>query len=335
MKAVPSTRLQELDGTSLSGLHDVVLAALQAVHTYGASVPLETIELNVIDFIEREAAREPEGPFAEWAREIRRNAMAYLAAIENYDAMRALADAVAEARLFLALAERLPVERVPKAKVDPTPDFKVPTANGHVFIEAKTPDVAMGSEKHRQIMNEGLDAKIDLANQLAHGKRLAITERVVAPYEQAGLDYNPRSRRMVIETLIVRGRRLATREQFSHGPTVLLLNLDRLPIMGNAGNGLMDRAFIDQESGVMVSGILWHVAFGRAGDPIRRVPEFDGISDDDDGALGLDGILLARGFVPAILFYVHSNFYAAIRRTTAGAAVRSLVCSVAADTAEA
>ena len=71
--------------------------------------------------------------------------------------------------------------------------------------------------------------------------------------------------------------------QFKEGPTLALVVVDRLLLPG----GMFDLApyyYADFNDGGIRSGVLWHMAYGRSGTPIFRLPEFA-------GAKSLDGHL--------------------------------------------
>lgn len=81
------------------------------------------------------------------------------------------------------------------------------------------------------------------------------------------------------------------RAQFQQGPTFALLNLLRLPLPGQGASSLAPSFYDDANGGACVSGVLWHVAFGKLGWPIYRYPEFEG-DGTADGTLSREGILV-------------------------------------------
>ena len=58
----------------------------------------------------------------------------------------------------------------------------------------------------------------------------------------------------------------------------------------------------------IVSGVLWHVAFGQTGDIIFRPIEFEG-KPNIDSKLTKNGILVDNSFIKGIVFVTYSNFH--------------------------
>ena len=139
----------------------------------------------------------------------------------------------------------------------------------------------------------------DLDRQLAAGKRMAMTLREVSPYRKYGKDdeYDWRSVRVSIDRLIAKCRQAFKSPQFSLGPTFALANLLRMPIHDQGDRPLAPFAYCPHIGGACVSGALWNVCFGNVGDPIHRLPDFEG-AGTADGRLTREGVLVGNERLP-------------------------------------
>ncbi len=120
-----------------------------------------------------------------------------------------------------------------------------------------------------------------------------MAEQEIAPYRGFGSDagYDPRSPRMVIETLCEKVSGNFKAGQFRRGLTFAVANLLRLPLMGQGSSALAPFYYEPVPGGSCASGVLWHLAFGTIGTPIHKVPEFEG-AGTVDGELLRAGILV-------------------------------------------
>lgn len=127
------------------------------------------------------------------------------------------------------------------------------------------------------MLNDGLDAKVELEEQLRAGKPVASAITEIAPFRKAGEteSYDSRSLIRVIDTLREKSLQSFKGGQFAQGPTLALAVVDRLLLPG----GKFDLApyyHADFNDGGIAGGVLWHMAYGRCGTPIFRLPEFAG-----------------------------------------------------------
>jgi hypothetical protein len=236
----------------------------------------------------------------------------------RHEIYRQVFEVYSEALAYRLLKERsqgrLRIKKIPKAET-PSPDFEceltVDSNNEKrtltFFIEVKTLDVVDATQRLPEMLDEGMDAHVEIERQHRAGKAVAIASGVIAPYRHYGnaRDYDPFSVRQVIEILIQKAAQNFKATQFQRGPTFALANLLRLPLPGQGASALAP-IFYDPRSGACVSGVLWHLAFGQLGAPIHRSPRFSG-SGTTDGELRRAGILIdpALGMPAAGLIALH------------------------------
>ena len=72
------------------------------------------------------------------------------------------------------------LEKLPTGD-DKTPDFHYAGAPD-VWLEVKTPSVDRGKERVKASIEESFEGRVDLERQLAAGRKVAMTEQVIAPY---------------------------------------------------------------------------------------------------------------------------------------------------------
>ena len=164
-----------------------------------------------------------------------------------------------------------------------TPDFRCDPPDGKPFyVEVKTFDIVGGDARKRDMLYDGLDSKVELEEQIGAGKSVAMAESEIAPFRKAGetKTYDSRSLNRVIDTLREKSLGAFKEGQFKEGPTLALVVVDRLLLPG----GKFDLApyyYADFNDGGITSGVLWHMAYGRPGTPIFRLPEFAGANSLD------------------------------------------------------
>ena len=181
--------------------------------------------------------------------------------------------------VYLYLTQRgLLTERLSERPGKGTPDFKCKWHNGkHFFVEVKSFDVVGGEFRNREMMENALDAKVELEEQIIAGKRIALATNEIDPYRKSGKQdkYDPFSLIRVIETLRDKSLTAFKNKQFKDGPTFALVLADRLVLPG--GRFALSPYYYDNyDEGAIVSGVMWHMAYGRPGTPIFRHPDFPG-----------------------------------------------------------
>lgn len=181
---------------------------------------------------------------------------------------------------YLRSRPGLQAGRVEESKVqgESRPDFICKFEDGEMFyIEVKSLDIVGGEFRHLEMMNDALEVQADLDERRKEGRRVTFAEGVIAPYKALGktTDYDPRSLKLAVDTLRNKCRSAFKPSQFGFGPTFALAVVDRLIVPGGR-NALAPYYYDPFHSGCCVSGVLWHVAYGRIGTPIFRLPDFEG-----------------------------------------------------------
>lgn len=205
-----------------------------------------------------------------------------------------------EALLYLLLRQRggacLHVRKIPEG-TGPSPDFECIWARpGQAaltfYLELKSLDVVGGASRRNEALSEALDASLRIEQQLASGKRIAMTERPLRTIEPSNPDpeYDSYSVRHVIEAVSTKAAGAFKSQQFKHGPTFAVANVGRLGHVDQGPLGVKP-TFWDAEHKVNLTGQWWSVAYGSIGSEVHRVPEFEGASSDN-GKLRRDGLLV-------------------------------------------
>jgi hypothetical protein len=303
--------------------------ARRAITAEARDYMLECFDLGAIRQLEDAACCDPT------LRSMVKIARNRLGQVSPHPALESLSEVFenySEALIYQKLKERgggrLRVQRIDDSSQS-NPDFECwlqPADEGgsdgelHFFIEVKTLNIVDALLRSRDMRDDAIDAHVDLEGQIDEGRRFAFSASAVAPYlwwtkggrRSPDPDYDRYSNRHVIETLIEKSRSAFKRSQFERGPTLALVNLLRLPLLGPAG-ATVARNIPDPNNGeASVSGTLWHVAFGDAGSEIHRVAEFEG-AETSDGKLTKIGFLADETLAfptPAIMFfdYLHGHY---------------------------
>jgi hypothetical protein len=222
----------------------------------------------------------------------------------RHEVFRQVFDVYSEALVCRLLRERgagqFTIDKISETKVS-GPDFacKLVTQQGGVdrilefYIEVKALDIVNAPQRLPEMLDKAMEVRIEIERQQRVGKRVSIASGEIAPYRGFGTDesYDPRSIRQVIETLIEKAAQNFKSTQFQRGPTFALANLLRLPLPGQGASTLAPFFYDDFDGGACVSGVLWHMAFGRLGAPIHRWPNFAG-AGTMDGELQRAGLLI-------------------------------------------
>lgn len=185
-----------------------------------------------------------------------------------------------ETVIYMLLKDRFPLtEKIDEknGKTGSTPDFKCEWKGKVFYVEVKSFDVVHGESRHHEMMDDGLNANIDLESQVLANKKIATAITEIAPYRKSGkdADYDPRSLIRVINTLIDKSHSAFKTSQFKMGPTFAVAVCDRLLMPGRRFS-LAPYYYDDFQGGAVISGVLWHMCFGQTGTPIFRHPDFEG-----------------------------------------------------------
>lgn len=219
-------------------------------------------------------------------------------------------DATTYSQVFEHYAEALTLKflrdrGVPTKRIEDdvsAPDFECHLEDGRCFfVEVKALEIVGGASRQNEIMNAGLDVHVEIERQLREGKSIAWATGEVAPYRKQfdDKDYDPCSRKRVIDTLREKCRSAFKSSQFKRGPTFACALVDRLVIPGGKSE-LAPYYYDDYNSGACVSGVYWHAAFGRPGSLVLRMPDFEG-KPTVEGYLDRHGLWVDPGIAfPAI-----------------------------------
>jgi len=246
--------------------------------------------------------------------EIREWVVRCLGDIDNVKNFVALKEKFSELLMFTKLARRYPTQAIRKTPT-PTPDFRVTFRTLEFFVEMKSLNLINAEGNHRSIMNDALGSKIEMERQVKEGKRFASSFFVIQPYRR-GNNYDPDSTSAVVEALIEKVDQNISRDQFTFGPTILLLDFSDQLLLHGSPSGNLQREFVCNAENVPVpqSGELWHLAFGTVGMPMKRVIDFEGL-DETDAPLNREGILRKHNFIAGLAVHHEGKFWGtALRR---------------------
>ncbi len=207
----------------------------------------------------------------------------------------------AEACAYLVLkAKGIALERTPGTGKDKQkrPDFIYTTSGGSIYFEVKCLDVEGGTRRHAELADRALDVavKLDLKRRKPG---VHFGELEISPFEPGS---KPSDR---IEKVIQKIRSNLKRDQIRYGPTILVVDLGRLELVAQHPSSLLPVYFNEgMPSITCASGELWHVAFGRKGDMIYQLPEFEG-KTNLDRPLEEEGVLREFPELLGVSFILH------------------------------
>lgn len=268
-------------------LHTVVLKLKQDSNAYAQNPYLLPWDLKICQIIDDES------PADDFLRRSKKEIMTYLedCSLDYDQKLKRAYDVYAMTRFYIRFRRPLGLEKIPEEKNRKTPDFKGRLNNETFFMEMKTLGFVNEDNNIKDMLKTSLNGQIDLESQVKAGKPVALAEQSIQPFGKS-----PDSRE-IIEILIKKIDSLIEPGQFQLGDTLMVVDLSLLDVFPWA-NG-MAPVYMDQKDAV--SGILWNVAFGRAGHQIYKKPEFEGKSNLD-GILSINGILIDRPFVKGLCF---------------------------------
>lgn len=180
------------------------------------------------------------------------------------------------------------------------PDFTCSHNGGNIYIEVKSLDFDEGSVRHRRLALDALDKKADL-DQRARKPGVHFAE----PIDISGFDAaaGPADR---IEIVIRKIRSNSKFDQLTYGATLLVVDMGRLECEAQHPSALLPVYFNDgPPDPAIASGELWHVACGRIGDMIYKIPEFAG-KPNLDRPLKENGTLRDFPELLGICFVLHA-----------------------------
>jgi hypothetical protein len=215
-----------------------------------------------------------------------------------------------EGLAYLRIKEKsVNIVRIPEA-TDKTPDFRIEfSANNNgkqetfeLFVELKTLSFADGKSNYKRAMDEALAGKIRMEDRLEKGDKVVFSEIVIQPMRKSNKQNDALSTRYAIEFLIDKIDQNIKPGQFVNTPTILMIDLKQFPVPYEYGESAVP---IYHQFGMPVSGILWNVAFGKVGHLMYKPIDFEG-SENTDGELERNGILIGNVFIAGMIFFVYS-----------------------------
>lgn len=278
-----------------TALHDRVLELVQAHNDYGPNEILRTMSLSECERIDKMSASD------QFVEKCRREILGLLAkyTVGYSENLVNAYNAFVECCVYLDIQQQgINLIRVPESKVS-TPDFKVEDTDPECFIEVKALGWAQGGNLHRELMEDGVEKRIDQLDQIEAGANLAISEFEMSPLGSTRESIaNPIKH--YIEAVIDKLDQNIKRKQYDSGPTFLLCDLSTLHHPSDAYSAsivVQTRPFHCSYS----SGELWYIAFGQVGDLLLTNIEFEG-KPNAMGRLERNGILTEHDYIAGIIF---------------------------------
>ena len=225
------------------------------------------------------------------------------------------------------------VNNIPEEK-KATPDFKVVLSSLNeklkkVYIEVKSLSFVGGNNRFNEIQKDALNNYISIEQQRRNGKQVCIAEQVISPLGTNSIIGE-------IEELNKKINNNIKREQYEYDnrdDTILLVDLsqyifplkkeDCLPI------------YPDISHKCCITGRLWMLVFGKEGERVYRLLDFEGDKCIEDKGLGLSGILECpeHDYIRGIIFTSGTTpkdkiFYGLYREKEQNRDVVDFICEV-------
>lgn len=199
-------------------------------------------------------------------------------------------DVYSECSTYIQLNSRgVLIERVPEAR-ESRPDFRIRYCGEEAYCEVKTLGWADGMQNYNAAIDDGIAAKIEIEDQVFSGVRMPMATSGISPFGHSEeLSTNPG--KLFTRKIIDKLRNNIKESQFELGPTILICDLSLLYLPSPGPRLASVIAYMAAESCCIVSGELWHIAFGRIGDQILKRIEFEG-APNTSGRLERNGILI-------------------------------------------
>ncbi len=214
-----------------------------------------------------------------------------------------------EAIIYLDLKKKYTVKPIPET-AQKTPDFRIKNTNSDmqfdIFGELKTLSYVDGSLNYVKAQKRGLEAQIELKEQMKEGKKFAFSTTVVSPLHKSGTENRDASIKYIIERYIDKINQNVKAKQYSMGDTILIVDIKQLLLPSFINQSAM-AIFQEQQHKSLVSGVLWNTAFGKVGNQIYKQIWYEGNSNMDD-TLEKEGILIKHKYIKALVFAVYKNF---------------------------
>lgn len=197
------------------------------------------------------------------------------AGVDHTDHIQQAFSAYNEIEVLLYLRTKCDISDVKKEE-RPTPDFLVQSkAGGPVNLELYTMFFADSKYSIKAIQDDWLQVSIEL-EEIRTGKRENDPpwhcQNAFRKYEQKG----DITRKQIINTLHNKASKTAKQRQmlYQGNPSILFVDLGAIDYHFFLQEGLP--AFVHPYQSALVSGLFWHLCFGKIGERIMESPEFPG-----------------------------------------------------------
>jgi hypothetical protein len=195
----------------------------------------------------------------------------------DYPQMAQAYEAYSEACFALQMrSKQVLLERTPGTGQhgEKRPDFMYSHPAGKIYFELKALEIAEPLRRHKEIGLEALEVAAELDGRACKpgvhvGRALSVSGHIPGAETVSRID-----------DTIEKIRNNIKFEQIHYGPTVLVIDLGRLPGIPQGPSGVLPVYFHSRAPAeTCVSGELWQIALGLPGEQIFTLPEFDGKSN--------------------------------------------------------
>jgi len=227
-----------------------------------------------IDIMQTAATTNP--PLKNLVNELRNRLRAINGPVD-FDGMSQAYEAFAEAAFCFALNHKgVKLGRTPGTgqHQQKRPDFVHKHASGDIYFEVKALEISDRLSRNPDIATEALEIAAEVSDR-ARTPGVHVSDPLVVSGHRATDSLQER-----IDETIERIANTLKPEQLRFGPTILVVDLGRLPGIPQGPSGLLPVFFHDAlPSESVVSGELWQIALGKVGERLFHHPEFDGASN--------------------------------------------------------
>jgi len=292
----------------MGNLKNNLLNLMQAINDNGLSVPMNYIKLDFVEKMEYESKENI--VFGNSVKKMEMLTNKALKNINDYNTISEIKNIYSEAYIFSKLKSHLIIEKIQEGRNE-TPDFKVIFRGNEIFIELKSLNMADGTVKQRDIMEKSKKCRIDsIVEAKRNNQPFAIAYYEIEPYKKDDKECDRYSVKIPIECLIDKINQNIKKKQYQSGDTVLCIDLsEQLTIMDKPSQSIQ-KYYFDKKTQKKISGILWHVAFGKIGTQLFK-PDVDFLGSDSNmniEKLEKEGILISHPYIGGLIFHIEDFF---------------------------
>lgn len=234
------------------------------------------------------------------------NCLGYLRglSIEFNPGYRSAYEEFNEAIVYTDLLKKCQATRVSEADT-PTPDFHL-VGDGenpfNIYAEVKALSFLDGNLNYKEAQQSSLEAHISIEEQLQAGQNIAFGETIISPFHKRG---KLPATKELIEIFIDKINNNIKSGQYLLGDTILLIDIKQL-LLGSKWDESGTAFYQEGLMKSIASGVLWHTAFGQAGQMIYQPIEFEG-RPNTDSPLEKNGILVDHKYITGLVFVTYEN----------------------------